>query len=125
MGVSYRSLGRWDDALAEYQRALDKNPNHFPALDGMASVYGMAERLDEGRAVAAKVLRMNPGYSIEKIRLPFKYKSDAEAVRDGLRKVGIPEKSPTKCPGYPDTFESISKNCCVPYCRYLQHSCKK
>jgi adenylate cyclase len=96
MGNSYRGLGRWDEAIAEYKRALELKPDHFPALATMASVYGMAGRIAEGRAVAAEMLRINPGFCTEKLKLPFKYKPDAEAIWDGLRKVGIPEKLPPK-----------------------------
>ena len=63
----------------------------------MAMVYGMEGRLDEGRAVAAEVLKINPRFSIaDTLSWPHKHKSDAEAMRDGLRKVGIPEKPPPK-----------------------------
>jgi hypothetical protein len=45
------------------------------------------------------MLKMNPKYSIEATASwPFKYDSDAEAIRDGLRKVGIPEKPPSAQP---------------------------
>jgi hypothetical protein len=62
----------------------------------MAQVYGMSGRLDEGRAVAAEILKINPRFSIDSLRMPNKYQSDVEAMRDGLRKVGIPEKPPPK-----------------------------
>jgi adenylate cyclase len=101
-GVSYRGLGRWDEAIVECQRALNRNPDHFPALNVMASVYGMAGRLDEGRAVVEKILKMNPKYSIAATASwPFKHKSDAEAARDGLRKVGIPETPALPLPDKP------------------------
>jgi len=96
MGMSYGRLGRWDEAIAECKRALERKPDHFPALVVMAVVYGLAGRLDEGRAVAAEILKINPKYSLEALPTPYKHKSDAEAVRDILRKVGIPEKSPPK-----------------------------
>jgi adenylate cyclase len=90
-------LGRWDEAIAEYKRTLERNPNHFPSMVTLAMVYGMAGRRDEGRAAAAKVLKINPRYSIENtLSWPHKHKSDVEAMRDGLRKAGIPEKPPPK-----------------------------
>jgi adenylate cyclase len=92
-GVAYRGLGKWDEAIAVLKRALEKKPDHFPALLVMASVYGMSGRLKEGRAVAAEILKINPGYCIEKQWLPYKNKASAEAIRNGLRKVGIPDKS--------------------------------
>jgi adenylate cyclase len=102
MGISYRNLRRWDEAIMECQRALDKNPDHFPALVVMAQVYGMAGQLDEGRAVAEKMLKMNPRFSVKATESwPYKYKSDAEAVRNSLRKVGIPETPPLPLPDKP------------------------
>ena len=91
MANSFRGLGRWDEAIVECQRALDRNPDHFPALAVMASVYGMAGRIDEGRAVAQKILKMNPKFSIQKIPLPYKYGADTQAVQNGLREVGLPD----------------------------------
>jgi adenylate cyclase len=92
MGNAFRGLGRWDEAIVEGQRALDRNPDHFPALVSMASVYGMAGRIDEGRSVAQKILKIYPKWSLQKVSLPFKYDADAQALLNGLRKVGIPDK---------------------------------
>jgi adenylate cyclase len=94
-------LGRWDEAIAEYKRALNRHPDHFPALTGLAIAYGMAGRLEEGRAVAAQILKMNPGYCIEKEKYIYKYKSDGESAREALRKVGIPDKPPLPLPDKP------------------------
>ena len=97
LGSSYRNLGRWDEAIAEYKKTLERFPGDFPAYMQMAQVYGMSGRLDEGRAMAAKIIEINPRYSIEDTASwPFKYESDAERNRDALRKVGIPEKPPPK-----------------------------
>jgi tetratricopeptide (TPR) repeat protein len=97
MGVTYFHLRRWDEAIVESQRALDRNPDHFPAMVVMAAVYGLAGRIDEGRSVAQKVLKMDPKFSIESTASsPYKHESDLEALRDGYRKVGIPEKPPPK-----------------------------
>jgi adenylate cyclase len=92
MGNSYRGLERWDEAIAEYKRALARKPDHFPALASMVTAYGMAGRLEEGRPVVTEILRIYPGYCIEKASLPYKYKPDAEAIQEGMRKVGIPDK---------------------------------
>ena len=102
MGVSYRNLGRWDEAIAAYKAALERNPDHFPAILGMAAVYGMSGQLDEGRAVVEKLLKMNPKYSIEATAsIPYKHKGDLEAIQNGLRKVGIPEHPPLPLPDKP------------------------
>jgi len=53
----------------------------------------MSGQLEEGRAVAAKIMKTNPGYCVEKGWLPYKKKADAEAIRNSFRKVGIPDCS--------------------------------
>jgi tetratricopeptide (TPR) repeat protein len=94
--VAYFELGKWDKAIEMSKRVLQRYPDNFPALTHMAAAYGQAGRLEEGRAVAKQVLKLDPGYSVEKQWLVHKFESDSEAWREGLRKVGIPEKSPPK-----------------------------
>jgi adenylate cyclase len=51
-------------------------------------------RLDEARAEAAEVLRINRGFTIEKwkrILVAHKNPEDADHRVDGLRKAGLPE----------------------------------
>ena len=90
LGNSYRGLRKWDDAIEQYRRALDRNPDHFPALVALACVYGLAGRLDEGRAVTAKILKIYPQYSESEEKHGFKHKPDTDMILDGCRKVGIP-----------------------------------
>jgi adenylate cyclase len=93
MAYSYLGLGRYDEAIVEAKRALDREPNHFPAIVALASVYGNAGRLDEGRTLATEILKIDPRFSLASVeQWPYKHKADAELVMDGLRKVGIPDK---------------------------------
>ncbi len=93
MAYSYLGLGRYDEAIVEAKRALDREPNHFPAIVALASVYGNADRLDEGRTLATEILKIDPRFSLASVeQWPYKHKADAELVMDGLRKVGIPDK---------------------------------
>lgn len=63
---------QWNEAIATAKKALDRKPDHFPALLVMASVYGMSGQLEEGWAVAAKIMKTTPGYCVEKGWLPYK-----------------------------------------------------
>ena len=90
-GVAYRNMGKWDEAIAAAKKALDRKPDHFPALLVMASVYGMSGQLEEGRAVTAKIMKINPGYCEKKQRYPYLNEADTEAAFNGYRIVGIPE----------------------------------
>ena len=65
--ISYLHLERWDEAIAECKRALKRNPDHFPALNVMASAYGLSGRLDEGRAVLSQILSKRVGYLLNSI----------------------------------------------------------
>lgn len=91
--ISYLHLEKWDEAIMECKRALKRNPDHYPALHVMASACGLSGRLDEGRAVVSQILKINPNASVGTSRGVYKYKADIEMYRDGLRKVGYPEKS--------------------------------
>lgn len=92
-GITYLHMERWDEAIAECKRALKKNPDHFPALTTMASVYGLSGQLNEGRKVVSQILKINPNDVVENKGKGYKYKADGERFRDGLRKVGYPEKA--------------------------------
>jgi len=111
-GVAYRNLGKWDEAIAVSKRALEVKPDHFPALMVMASTYEMSGRLEEGRAVATEMLRINPNFCVKNQWLPYKNKAEAEAVREALRQVGIPETPPLPLPDKPSVavlpFTNIS-----------------
>jgi adenylate cyclase len=59
----------------------------------LASAYAQLGQLEEARAEAAEVLRINPGFTIQRYKrlLVFKHPEDAEHRVDGLRKAGLPE----------------------------------
>jgi adenylate cyclase len=61
----------------------------------LAATYARLGRLDEARAEAAEILRLDPGYTIDATqrRLShFKKAADAEHYFEGLRKAGLPER---------------------------------
>ncbi len=62
---------------------------------GLAATLAQLGNLDEARAEAAEVLRIEPKYTIEGTQrrlAPFKRPEDAEHFFDGLRKAGLPER---------------------------------
>jgi len=46
-------------------------------------------RKEEARAHAAEVLGINPKFSLEYLRKPFKYHTDFERFLEALRKAGL------------------------------------
>jgi len=90
MAWSYLWLGKFDQAIIECKKSLERNPDHIPGLVALAAVYGVAHRIDEGRAVVAEILNIDPNFTPDTVMAwPNKFKADVEVVRDGLRKVVI------------------------------------
>jgi len=70
-------------------------PNLRSSHTWLAAIYAQLGKLEEARAEAAEVLRIEPKWTIEgtQARLStFKRPEDAEHFFDGLRKAGLPER---------------------------------
>jgi len=91
LGEAYRSTGRYEEAIAAYKRVLTRNPDLLPAHQSLAICYAELGRLEEARAEAAEVLRINPKYSLEVLRQRFPYKDPAvlERMLAALRRAGL------------------------------------
>jgi len=99
LGGAYRMVGRYEDALTVFNQLLDRSrKGEFPSLIShlfLADVYAEFGKEEEARNHAEEVLRISPGFSLQKINKigTFKYKDPALLVRrrNALRKAGIPE----------------------------------
>lgn len=56
------ALGRYDAAEASYRKAVELQPDNLLALAGLATTAIRAERHDEARDYAGRVLAAEPGY---------------------------------------------------------------
>ena len=63
LGNARRLLGRRDEALASYQRALQLQPNQARALKGCGMVLWESDRPAEALAVYDALLAIEPGYA--------------------------------------------------------------
>jgi adenylate cyclase len=103
MGGAHFGAGRYEEAIAAYKKALQQAPDDIITHDALTTAYSWAGRLEDARAQAAEVLRINPTYSVE-LRaktLPYKNQADQERWLDGLRKAGLPETPPLPLPDKP------------------------
>jgi adenylate cyclase len=59
----------------------------------LAAAYAQLGQLEEAKAEAAQVLRINPGFTIERHKRVWVHKDpkDLEHRLDGLRKAGLPK----------------------------------
>jgi tetratricopeptide (TPR) repeat protein len=96
LGNAYRDMGRYDEAIKEFEKALNNNPNHFPALIGLASSLSMSGKTEEAKAAAEKVLNVNPKFNLENFERATVMKDQAAKKRlmEALRKAGLPDCPP-------------------------------
>src|SRR5258708_6899471 len=92
-GFANYMLKRYGEAVRLFRECALRSPNQqWPHLM-LAAAYAQSGQLEEARAEAAEVLRINPGFTIERRKrlAVYKYPKDAEHRLDGLRKAGLPE----------------------------------
>jgi adenylate cyclase len=93
MGLANYMLKRHPEAVRWLRECALRLPNmQLPHL-WLASAYAQLGQIEEARKEAAEVLRINPGFTIERYKrlLVYKVAKDAEHRLDGLRKAGLPE----------------------------------
>ena len=83
----------YDRAVELLKRRIRLNPETDISHAYLASCYGHLGRIAEAKSEWARVLEVNPGYSIaQKAKvLPYKNPADWDRFVDGLRKAGLPE----------------------------------
>jgi adenylate cyclase len=93
MGFASYILKRYGDAVRWSRECISRQPSQQWPHVNLACAYAQARQLEEARAAAAEVLRINPGFTIEAAKriLAFKNPKDLEHHVDGMRKAGLPE----------------------------------
>ena len=95
LGFAHYMLKQYSQALPPLREYVSRAPNFRGGHACLAATYAQLGKLEEARAEAAEVLRIEPNWTIEgtQARLsPFKSTQDAEHYFDGLRKAGLPER---------------------------------
>ncbi len=87
----YRTTGQYEEAIALYRRILQKEPNQLPAQVALTVTLMQAGKEDEARAEAAKVLRIDPKFSVESFSriLPAKDQKVIDDFVSALHKAGL------------------------------------
>jgi adenylate cyclase len=91
LGESYRLTEQNDKAIAEFEKGLQRHPDHAFCLMWLAATYSMVGRKKESRKTALELLRVNPKFSLEHWDKMGLYKDPAVTKRfiDALRKAGL------------------------------------
>jgi adenylate cyclase len=102
LGRAYRDTGRYEEAIGEFKKVINRTPDSGFAHYGLAATYSLAGRDEEARAEVAEVLRINPKVSLEGAkRIPYKNKADRDRIIVAMRKAGLPDKPPLPLPDKP------------------------
>jgi adenylate cyclase len=92
LGFSYLVMGQYEEAIAAFKKAIDLWPDFLSSRIGLTASYSLAGRMEEARAEATEVLRINPKTSLESIGKYGWYnfqKADKERFINALRKAGL------------------------------------
>ena len=97
LGRAFRLDGRYEEAIAPLNRALERDPNFLHPHAVLAVIYSELGREQDARAKAADILEIDPGFTIREFSkaLPYKHSAELDRIHDALRKAGLPE-----CPSW-------------------------
>ena len=63
VGEAYDKLGKYDEAIIEFEGALKINPNYFFGLNNLGNIYGKQRKLPEAIGYFERALEQKPDYS--------------------------------------------------------------
>jgi adenylate cyclase len=95
LGMARYYLKEYSEALPQLREFTSRNPSLSQGHIWLAANLAQLGQLDDARAEAAEVLRIDPKYTIDgtQRRLAlYKRPEDVEHLLDGLRKAGLPER---------------------------------
>ena len=93
LAMVYRDIENYEPAMEWAEKAVQKNPQNVLCRQTLCSIYSLAGRMDEARAQAAEIMRINPKFSVERLARTDPTKNQVVKMRyiDALRKAGLPE----------------------------------
>src|ERR1700684_872047 len=103
LGLLSAREGHTDDAIQQFQQALQLDPDHFIALENLGNAYRQAKRWDDAKATLQHALQLNPESAEANYAIGMVYAqtNDEERAFDFLRKA-IAEK-----PAYPEALNNL------------------
>ena len=90
IGYALIELRRFDEAVAVSKKALRQNSSDPTAFRGLASALAHLGRDAEAHDAAARVLEIDPAYTISG-RMSLRAQTTLKLLVEGLRKAGLPE----------------------------------
>ena len=93
LGSAYLVAGKYEAAAASFRERIRLSPETDLSRGLLASALGHLGEIDEARRIWAELKQVNPKYSFTQhlARLPFSNPADADRIKDGLAKAGLPD----------------------------------
>jgi tetratricopeptide (TPR) repeat protein len=103
LGLLSAREGHTDEAIQQFQQALQLDPDHFIALENLGNAYRQAKRWDDAKATLQHALQLNPGSAEANYAIGMVYAQtdDENRAFDFLQKA-IAEK-----PAYPEALNNL------------------
>ena len=91
LASAYRNVEKYEEATQWAERAVQQNPENVLSRTVLCSIYSLSGRMDEARAQAKEIMRLNPNFSLEQLARTNPQKNQALKQRytDALRKAGL------------------------------------
>jgi TolB-like protein/DNA-binding winged helix-turn-helix (wHTH) protein len=97
-GLAKLHLGKYEQAIAWFRRAIEANRNYPAANFNLAAAFAQLGRLDEARSAVRAGLALNPAFTVSRAGAALTARSDdptylpqLEPIFEGLRQAGVPE----------------------------------
>jgi len=93
MAFAHFVAGRYDEASAWAERALQERANYLPAIRELAASRALMGRDSEAQAAMARLREIDSVMRVSTVKewLPFRRPDDLARLEDGLRRAGLPE----------------------------------
>jgi adenylate cyclase len=91
LGNSHRMIGKFEEALPFYKRLLKDLPMHLTGNVGLTATYAQMGRMEDARAQAAALMKIDPRFSLERWARTLRYRNpaDTERLLEALRKAEL------------------------------------
>jgi adenylate cyclase len=91
LALAHTAAGRDEEALNWSRQCLQRNPEWYLGHGMVAASYAHLGRLEEARTATAELLRLQPGFSLQGVRLLLSTATPAlvERLIEGGRKAGL------------------------------------
>lgn len=92
LGSAYLIAGKYEEAAASFRERIRLVPETDLSRALLAATLGYLGDIDEARRIWTELKQVNPRYSFAEhlSRLPFSNPVDADRIKDGLAKAGLP-----------------------------------